>query len=124
MTKRVQMELSDEERKIVEFYRTEQNKKNNEEAMQEIIKDNKPLSEHEGENKQITMDNNKEKKMGNKGGAIFITFAIGAVIGLAVGLLYAPKAGKETKALIKDKVQITKAKADEIVRQFKKNSSN
>jgi hypothetical protein len=38
MTVRVQIELSDEEDKIVEVYRIEHNKKNNEEAIKEIIK--------------------------------------------------------------------------------------
>jgi len=43
MTVRVQIELSDEEDKIVEVYRIEHNKKNSEEAIKEIIKDYKPL---------------------------------------------------------------------------------
>ena len=46
MTVRVQIELSDEEDKIVEVYRIEHNKKNNEEAIKEIIKDYKPLKEY------------------------------------------------------------------------------
>jgi hypothetical protein len=37
MTVRVQIELSDEEDKIVEVYRIEHNKKSNEEAIKEII---------------------------------------------------------------------------------------
>jgi hypothetical protein len=37
MTVRVQVELSDEEDKIVEVYRIEHNKKNNAEAVKEII---------------------------------------------------------------------------------------
>jgi len=45
MTVRVQIELSDEEDKIVEVYRIEHNKKSNEEAIKEIIKDYKPPSE-------------------------------------------------------------------------------
>lgn len=36
MTVRVQIELSDEEDKIVEVYRIEHNKKNNEEAIREL----------------------------------------------------------------------------------------
>jgi len=46
MTIRVQIELSDEEDKIVEVYRIEHNKKDNEEAIKEIIKDYKPLKEY------------------------------------------------------------------------------
>jgi len=51
MTVRVQIELSDEEDKIVEVYRIEHNKKNNEEAVREIIKQYKPLSEFKEKNK-------------------------------------------------------------------------
>ena len=54
MTVRVQMELSDDEDKIVEVYRIEHNKKNNEEAIKEIIKNYK------------TLDKNKDKKDKNK----------------------------------------------------------
>jgi hypothetical protein len=45
MTVRVQIELSDEEDKIVEVYRIEHNKKSNEEAIKEIIKYYKTQSE-------------------------------------------------------------------------------
>ncbi|MGA8849981.1 MAG: hypothetical protein WB564_09260 [Dehalococcoidia bacterium] len=38
MTVRVQIELSDEEDRIIEGYRIEHNKKSNEEAIKEIIK--------------------------------------------------------------------------------------
>ena len=51
MTVRVQIELSDEEDKIVEVYRIEHNKKNNEDAIREIIKDYKPLQEYKEKNK-------------------------------------------------------------------------
>jgi hypothetical protein len=51
MTVRVQIELSDEEDKIVEVYRIEHNKKNNEEAVKEIIKHYKPLMEFKEKNK-------------------------------------------------------------------------
>ena len=70
-------------------------------------------------NKELTMASNEEKKMGNKGGGILIAVAIGAVIGLAVGFLYAPRAGKETRKILKDKVKITKAKAAEITQKSK-----
>jgi hypothetical protein len=51
MTVRVQVELSEEEDKIVEVYRIEHNKKNNEEAIREIIKEHKPLKEYKEKNK-------------------------------------------------------------------------
>jgi len=51
MSVRVQMELSDDEDKIVEVYRIEHNKKNNEDAIKEIIKHYKPLSDYKEKNK-------------------------------------------------------------------------
>ena len=55
MTVRVQIELSDEEDKIVEVYRIEHNKKNNEEAIREIIKHYKSLNEYKEKNKTSWM---------------------------------------------------------------------
>jgi hypothetical protein len=48
---RVQIELSDEEDRIVEVYRIEHKKKTNEEAIREIIKQYKPLKEYKDKNK-------------------------------------------------------------------------
>jgi len=52
MTVRVQIELSDEEDKIVEVYRIEHNKKNNEEAIKEIIKHYKAPNESKEKKKK------------------------------------------------------------------------
>jgi hypothetical protein len=52
MTVRVQIELSDDEDKIVEVYRIEHNKKNNEDAIRDIIKDYKKLEEHKEKNEK------------------------------------------------------------------------
>lgn len=39
-----------------------------------------------------------------EGGSNFLVgFIIGAIAGVAIGLLYAPKSGKETRALLKEK---------------------
>ena len=57
MTVRVQIELSDEEDKIVEVYRIEHNKKDNGEANKEIIKRYKPLKEFEKKNKSSWLRN-------------------------------------------------------------------
>ena len=57
MTVRVQIELSDEEDKIVEVYRIEHNKKNNEEAIKEIIKHYKTLDEYKEKNKTSWLKN-------------------------------------------------------------------
>ena len=53
MAVRVQIELSDEEDKIVEVYRIEHNKKSNEEAIKETIKDYKPPNESTEKRKRV-----------------------------------------------------------------------
>jgi hypothetical protein len=57
MTVRVQLELSDEEDKIVEVYRIEHDKKNNEDAIRDIIKQYKPLKEYKEKNKTSWLKN-------------------------------------------------------------------
>lgn len=54
--------------------------------------------------------------MGDKeGGSSFLVgFIIGAIAGVAIGFLYAPKAGKETRALLKEKAGQLKDKASEM----------
>ena len=51
MSVRVQIELSNDEDKIVEVYRIEHDKKNSEDAIKEIIKEYKPLSEFKEKHK-------------------------------------------------------------------------
>ncbi len=48
------------------------------------------------------------------GGSFAVGFFIGAVVGVAIGFLYAPKAGKETRALLKEKAGEVREKADEV----------
>lgn len=48
------------------------------------------------------------------GSSFAIGFLIGAVVGVAVGFLYAPKAGKETRAMLKEKAGEVKEKASEV----------
>ncbi len=48
------------------------------------------------------------------GSSFLIGFIIGAVAGVAIGFLYAPKAGKETRALLKEKAGQLKSKAGEL----------
>jgi hypothetical protein len=57
MTVRVQIELSDEEDKIVEVYRIQHDKKTNEEAIKEIIKEHKSLKEFKEKNKTSWLKN-------------------------------------------------------------------
>jgi hypothetical protein len=56
VTVSVQVQLSDEEDKIVEIYRIEHNKKSNEQAIKEIIRQYKPLSEFHEKNKTSLVD--------------------------------------------------------------------
>jgi gas vesicle protein len=48
------------------------------------------------------------------GSSFAIGFLIGAVVGVAVGFLYAPKAGKETRAMLIQKAGEVKEKAGEV----------
>ena len=57
MTVKVQIELSDDEDKIVQVYRIEHNKKNSDEAINEIINHYKPLSEFKEKNKTSWLKN-------------------------------------------------------------------
>jgi gas vesicle protein len=51
-----------------------------------------------------------------EGGSSFLVgFIIGAIAGVAIGFLYAPKAGKETRSILKEKAGQLKDKAGEII---------
>jgi gas vesicle protein len=51
-----------------------------------------------------------------EGGSSFLVgFIIGAIAGVAIGFLYAPKAGKETRAILKEKAGQLKDKASEML---------
>ncbi len=55
----------------------------------------------------------------NTGNSFAIGFIVGAAIGLAVGILYAPHSGKETRAILREKAEIAKEKAEEIIEDAK-----
>jgi gas vesicle protein len=50
----------------------------------------------------------------NNWGGIAIAFFAGAAVGAALGILYAPKSGKETRAIIKEKAGEVGDKATEM----------
>ena len=54
---------------------------------------------------------------GNSGTGFAIGFAVGAAIGLTIGFLYAPQAGQETRALIREKAVQAKEKAEDIIEE-------
>jgi gas vesicle protein len=49
------------------------------------------------------------------GSSFMVGFLIGAIAGVAIGFLYAPKAGKETRAILKEKAGHLKEKAGEMI---------
>ena len=51
-----------------------------------------------------------------------VGFIIGAIAGVAIGFLYAPKSGKETRALLKEKAKEVKGKASEITGRIKESA--
>jgi gas vesicle protein len=57
-------------------------------------------------------------------GNFFTGMVIGAVIGLAVGFLFAPQSGEETRQLIKEKAVMAREKAAEIKDKVKKASAD
>lgn len=46
-------------------------------------------------------------------------FILGAVAGVAIGFLYAPKPGKETRELLKEKAEKAREKAREVAEKAK-----
>jgi gas vesicle protein len=56
------------------------------------------------------------------GSGFLVGFIIGAIAGLAVGFLYAPKAGKETRAILKEKAGQLKDKAGELISRATKDT--
>jgi gas vesicle protein len=54
----------------------------------------------------------------NKGGEIIGAFVVGGLIGAALGILFAPKAGKETREQLGDWMEETKEKAKENIEKL------
>lgn len=58
--------------------------------------------------------------MNDRDSTSFLTgLILGAVVGLAIGFLYAPKSGKETRELLKEKAVVVKQKATEVAKKVK-----
>lgn len=58
--------------------------------------------------------------MSERDSTSFLTgLILGAVVGLAIGFLYAPKSGKETRELLKEKAAVAKERTTEIARKIK-----
>lgn len=56
----------------------------------------------------------------DSGASFAVGFLLGAVVGIAIGFLYAPKPGEETRALLKEKVEMAAEKAKETAEKAKK----
>jgi gas vesicle protein len=57
------------------------------------------------------------KEDGNGAGSVLVAFVVGAVTGVAVALLFAPAAGKETREFLSEKAREGREKAVEATRQ-------
>jgi gas vesicle protein len=53
------------------------------------------------------------------GSSFFMGFILGVVAGTAIGLLYAPKRGAETRELLKEKTESAAEKAKEVAAKVK-----
>ena len=63
------------------------------------------------------MENTEEKKNSSGAGLFVTSLFIGLVIGLAVGFLYAPRRGVETRNRLRRKITIAEAKAVKAVQK-------
>ncbi len=55
----------------------------------------------------------------NKASSMGIGLLAGLVVGAALGLLFAPKSGSETRAMLKEKAEVVREKAGETVSRMK-----
>ena len=62
--------------------------------------------------------------MAEKENSFALGFLLGAVAGVAIGFLYAPKSGRETRAMLKEKAGEIKEKAEERVEKVKEAAVN
>lgn len=57
-------------------------------------------------------------------GNFFAGFMVGAIIGVALGFLFAPQSGVETREMIKSKAEKAKEKAGELSEKVKQMTSD
>jgi gas vesicle protein len=55
----------------------------------------------------------------DSGASFAVGFLFGAVVGVAIGFLYAPKPGSETRAMLKEKAETAAEKAKETAEKAK-----
>jgi gas vesicle protein len=62
--------------------------------------------------------------MSDRDSTSFITgLILGTMVGLAIGFLYAPQPGEETRKLLKEKAEIAKQKAAEAAEKLKQTAT-
>jgi gas vesicle protein len=54
---------------------------------------------------------------GNSAGSVLVAFALGAITGAAVALLYAPASGEETRRKLAEKAREGREKAETLARE-------
>ncbi len=56
---------------------------------------------------------------GDRGSGFAIGLLVGAVLGLAIGFLFAPRSGEETRRLLKEKAGVARERAAEITKRVR-----
>jgi gas vesicle protein len=59
----------------------------------------------------------------NGGSGFAIGLIVGAVLGLAIGFLFAPRPGEETRQLLKEKAGVARERAAEITRKVRETAA-
>ncbi|MCP4228815.1 MAG: YtxH domain-containing protein [bacterium] len=67
----------------------------------------------------ITYDEEEDMAGSNNTGTVIMAFITGGVVGVALGVLFAPKSGKETREDIARAVEDVKVKTDELTQEAK-----
>ena len=59
----------------------------------------------------------------NGGSGFAIGLIVGAALGLAVGFLFAPRPGAETRELLKEKAEVARGRAAEVTRKVRETAT-
>ena len=57
---------------------------------------------------------------GGNGGSMFFTFLTGALIGVGIGMLFAPKAGRETRKQLAEMARNAQEKASDVSQRLRR----
>jgi gas vesicle protein len=59
----------------------------------------------------------------NGGSGFAIGLLVGAALGLAIGFLFAPKSGKETRELLREKAEAARERATEVSKKVRETTA-